>query len=332
MNVVSSIIFIICRFQQNAGFSEYNMIKYFSTLCLNEKVTMMSIVAIDMDGTLLHSDGYVSEYNAKTLRRLQEEGHKFVVATGRGISDVKRLLGNVNLVPDGIVSLNGGVVMWQGEHVKESYMDYQDVIDLAHWLDTNEYYYHINTDEGIYSPPRSRDFFMNDLDIYTQDKEKGEEIKEAIRRRADGHRKQYEMKELSSPELLKEKNITVYKFLILSMLEPKLQRCVEHWGDFTNISVTSSGRDNLEIMHPDTQKGKGLLDLLEYAGLDVGSTFAIGDNFNDLPLFNAAAVSIAMENAEEDVKRVATHTTTSHDDDGVAYAIESYVFHPSSLR
>ncbi|RSL29651.1 HAD family phosphatase [Salibacterium salarium] len=292
----------------------------------------MNTVAIDMDGTLLHSNGYISKKNAEALRRLQTEGHKFVVATGRGISDVERLLGEADLTPDGIVSLNGSIVTWHGERIRETFMDHNDAVQLAQWLDDNHYYYHINTDDGVYSPPRSREFFMNDLEIYTQDKEKGEEIKEAIRRRADGHHRQAQMKELTSPSMINEKNITVYKFLIISMLEPKLNRCVEHWGDYNHILVTSSGRDNLEIMHPETQKGKGLLHLLNHANLDVASTFAIGDNFNDLPLFNVADTSIAMGNAEEDVKRLATQETTSHDDDGVAYAIDSFVLNPSTSK
>ncbi|RSL34972.1 HAD family phosphatase [Salibacterium salarium] len=289
----------------------------------------MNTVAIDMDGTLLHTDGYVSKKNADALRRLQNEGHNVVIATGRGVNDVERLLKNADLTPDGIVALNGSIVSWQGERIREMYMDSNDAVQLATWLDNNEYYYHINTGDGVYSPPRSREFFMNDLEIYTQDKEKGEEMKEAIRRRADGHRRQAQMKELTSPSLITENNITVYKFLIISMLEPKLKSCVKYWGDYNNILVTSSGRDNLEIMHPETQKGKGLLHLLNHADLDVESTFAIGDNFNDLPLFNVAATSIAMGNAEEDVKRLSTRETLSHDDDGVAYAIDSFILDPS---
>ncbi|MGY4691229.1 HAD family hydrolase [Salibacterium sp. K-3] len=292
----------------------------------------MKVMAIDMDGTLLHSDGYVSRRNADALERLQQEGHKLVIATGRGISDVKRLLGGAGLIPDGIVSLNGGFVTWQDEPVKETYMHAGDAVRLAEWLNHHQYYYHINTAEGIFSPPRAREFFLHDLDIYSQDKEKGEEIKEAVRRRADGHRKQYEIKELSSPSLITEQQLTVYKFLILSMLEPKLERCVEYWNGTQNIAITSSGRDNLEIMHPETEKGKGLLHLLSFAGLDNASTYAIGDNFNDLSMFHAASTSIAMENAEAHVKEAADVTTASHDDDGVAQAVETYILDSSVSR
>ncbi|SFL50250.1 HAD family hydrolase [Salibacterium qingdaonense] len=289
----------------------------------------MKLTAIDMDGTLLHSDGYVSPKNAGALRQLQEEGHKVVISTGRDASDVKRLLHEVNVIPDGIVSLNGGLVTWQDEHVKTSVMDPDDVIELAKWLDEHQYYYHINTDDGIYSPPRSREFFLHDLDVYAEDKEKGEEIKEAIRRRADKHHNMYDIKELSSPDMMKKQQHNVYKFLILSMLEPKLQRCVDHWSGIPGIAITSSGRDNLEILHPETEKGKGLIDLLSYAGLDGIETFAIGDNFNDLSMFRAASTAIAMENAEDGVKQEADFITVPHDDDGVALAVQTHILDSS---
>ncbi|SFQ30204.1 HAD family hydrolase [Salibacterium halotolerans] len=290
----------------------------------------MKLTAIDMDGTLLHSSGYVTAGNADALQRLQQEGHKVVISTGRDISDVKRLLGEVNVVPDGIVSLNGGLVTWHDQHVHTSYMNPDDVIELAEWLDEHQFYYHINTDDGIYSPPRSRDFFLHDLDVYAEDKEKGEEIKEAIRRRADEHHGLYNIKELPSPSMVKERGLTVYKFLILSMLEPKLQRCADHWNGSPGISITSSSRDNLEMLHPDTEKGKGLNHLLSYAGLEDIETFAIGDNFNDLSMFATASTAIAMGNAEDGVKQKADVTTAPHDDDGVALAVDSHILDSSA--
>ncbi|WP_175487468.1 HAD family hydrolase [Alteribacillus persepolensis] len=285
----------------------------------------MNTVAIDMDGTLLHSEGFVSQENAQALKTLQAQGHKVVIATGRGHKDVNRLLQAVNITPDGIVSLNGARVFWKGKLIHESHMDRDDAVHLAEWLTDRQYYFHVYTNHGMYSPSRSWEFFMNDLDIYTQDKEGGEEIKEAIRRKADGHHRQAHMNELHSAEMIREDDLTVYKFLIVSMLEEKLAVCRKTWGDKPSMLITSSGRDNLEIMHPHTQKGKGLLHLLKHADLDLSTTFAIGDNYNDLPLFNAAAVSIAMGNAESDVKHVATHETTNHDNHGVAEAIHHII-------
>jgi hydroxymethylpyrimidine pyrophosphatase-like HAD family hydrolase len=43
---------------------------------------------------------------------------------------------------------------------------------------------------------------------------------------------------------------------------------------------------------------------------------------NDLPMFRTSGVSVAMGNATDDVKKQATHTTTSNENEGFSGAIE----------
>lgn len=50
-------------------------------------------------------------------------------------------------------------------------------------------------------------------------------------------------------------------------------------------------------------------------------TFAIGDNFNDVSMLKMAGYSVAMGNAEPEVKKLAKHITDSNDEHGVATAI-----------
>lgn len=285
----------------------------------------MKTIAIDMDGTLLHEDGYVTKENASALKKLQEKGDKVVIATGRGMPDVQRLLNEVNVKPDGIISLNGAIVSWGEDIIRDVHMIREDAVALMHWLDEQQIYYHAYTNKGIYTPPQSSDYFRSDLDAFTSGLDNGDEVNEKIWKVAEGHRRKSKMKELPEPEFIEENQITVYKFLILSMLGDKLQNCRSNWEDAESIHITSSGRDNLEIMHPSTQKGIGLMHLTEHAGLSMDKTFAIGDNFNDLPMFEKAATSIAMGNAEPEVKKAATFETTHHNESGVAHAIETFV-------
>lgn len=48
---------------------------------------------------------------------------------------------------------------------------------------------------------------------------------------------------------------------------------------------------------------------------------AIGDNQNDLPMFEVVGTSIAMVNAETSVKSKAIYLTGDHDEEGVAEAL-----------
>jgi Cof subfamily protein (haloacid dehalogenase superfamily) len=99
-----------------------------------------------------------------------------------------------------------------------------------------------------------------------------------------------------------------------------------------NANVFTSGRLYnlaywyLEVLQPDTSKGKALEHLAKLHGIDQKDIMAIGDNFNDLEMMKYAHLSVAMENAPDEVKAVADFVTNSNNDDGVARAIEKFVF------
>ncbi len=60
-------------------------------------------------------------------------------------------------------------------------------------------------------------------------------------------------------------------------------------------------------------------------GIPLEETIAIGDNLNDVSMFEKAGLSIAMENASEEIKRICKDTTFSNKEDGVAHAIYRYM-------
>ena len=72
-------------------------------------------------------------------------------------------------------------------------------------------------------------------------------------------------------------------------------------------------------------KGTALRRVADYVGITQSEILAIGDGHNDIAMFEAAGLSVAMANAGEDVKRHATAITAHCDEDGVARAIERFV-------
>lgn len=46
-------------------------------------MTKKKMIALDLDGTLLRSDNTISDYTVDTIKKIQEKGHKVVIATGR---------------------------------------------------------------------------------------------------------------------------------------------------------------------------------------------------------------------------------------------------------
>ncbi len=96
-------------------------------------------------------------------------------------------------------------------------------------------------------------------------------------------------------------------------------------GVFAVGSRGSSGRWYVDYMHPEAHKGYGAQHFCELVGVDPDRTMAIGDGLNDLQLFDAIGLPVAMGHAPEDIRGAAAHVTGTIDENGVAQAIERFV-------
>ena len=86
--------------------------------------------------------------------------------------------------------------------------------------------------------------------------------------------------------------------------------------------VTHSGSPFVEIAAPGISKAKAVAELCFEWGIDSEEVVAFGDMPNDLPLLAWAGRSIAMANAHPEVRAVTHEVTLSNDDDGVAVILE----------
>jgi HAD superfamily hydrolase (TIGR01484 family) len=87
--------------------------------------------------------------------------------------------------------------------------------------------------------------------------------------------------------------------------------------------ATHSASDGLlEISASGISKASGLASLAEQHGVDAAQVVAFGDMPNDLPMLSWAGYAVAVDNAHPEVKAVADEVTASNDDDGVARVLE----------
>lgn len=88
------------------------------------------------------------------------------------------------------------------------------------------------------------------------------------------------------------------------------------------LSLTSSGRENIEVMAAGVNKGYGLQMLGARLKIPREAILAFGDSENDLEMLSYAGAGVAMGNANEAAKAVADRVTGTNNEDGVASAIE----------
>lgn len=100
------------------------------------------------------------------------------------------------------------------------------------------------------------------------------------------------------------------------------------WGDWAGPGAHVSRTHHLlvEGTAPGIDKGTGVRRLVTHLGLDPARVLVVGDNYNDLPMFAVAGISVAMGQAPLEVREAADWVAPSFDKDGVAAALERFVF------
>ena len=76
-----------------------------------------------------------------------------------------------------------------------------------------------------------------------------------------------------------------------------------------------------EIFSKEASKGRALAALAEKLGIEKQEIACIGDGENDLSMFEASGLKIAMGNAVSGLKEQADYITATNNRDGVAEAV-----------
>ena len=72
-------------------------------------------------------------------------------------------------------------------------------------------------------------------------------------------------------------------------------------------------------------KGSGIARMGEMLGVDPSTMACVGDSYNDLPMFAACGMAIAMGGSPEDIRSAAAITVPPVEEDGLAYAIDHHI-------
>ena len=88
--------------------------------------------------------------------------------------------------------------------------------------------------------------------------------------------------------------------------------------DVEDVMITWSGHSNVEVQHPLCGKGKAIEVILQKENIKSSETVGFGDNTNDLSLFDAVGLKVAVENASSDLKEAADDIAPSNREEGVA--------------
>lgn len=271
---------------------------------------MIKLVAMDIDGTLLDSNKNLSEENKKTVKEYEERGIKFTFSTGRIDNELEEVSSKMPYVKYGIMC-NGAYVI-DFENNKMLYSDLLDMSDVIYIYDTvkamdMDMMFELQADGVIYSERRCIEDTKR-YNVYHIDK--------LI--------KKTRVPVENIGEYIASRDKPVAKVNIFFPTAEIRDEVVEKIKDI-NYDLSYSEGTNLEFNVKGTTKAKGLMALAEYLGISIEETMAIGDNLNDVDILKNAGVSVVMDNARDEIKKLGDFITLSNDENGVAYAIKKLI-------
>ena len=281
---------------------------------------MIKLIASDMDGTLLNSDHKIPKENIELIKFAQKNGIQFVVATGRAYYEALPALNNENIKCD-VISFNGGIIYDKnGNIINITPMKLKDLYYTIEILKSLEISYQLYTKNTIYTNSIETDITAY-IDLIRANGEEPNEQhlrQEARNRLALGY-----ITEVNNIELyLNQENNPAIKVIGISNDLEKLKHATELLSGNDNISVTSSGANNVEIMDKKATKGEALKIVADIHDINLRNAIAIGDNLNDQAMLDIVEYSIAMKNGNKELQKTSKFITEkTNSEAGVADSV-----------
>lgn len=285
---------------------------------------MIQLIASDMDGTLLNEKMEISKENIAAIKKAQAAGITFMVATGRSIEEAMPILKAAGITCQFITSNGAQIFDENGENTTTVGIERDKLRQAIAILRRHHLYFELFTDQGGFT--ENSEARLMTVAQWLRSTSPTLSEKQALDI-AKGHMSTLPIHDVDNfDQVLANTSLKILKVFVMANIDtPSLLSAKSELLTLSGLSITSSGANNIEVNHCDAQKGQALKKVAEKMGIPLTKVAALGDNFNDVSMINVAGVGIAMGNAEADVKAIASYTTLSNVENGVASAIEKIV-------
>ena len=284
---------------------------------------MIRLIASDMDGTLLNDFWEISDENAAAIKKAQELGIEFVIATGRPYSNVHVVTEKANL-SCAVISLNGATTYDRnGVFIASCPLTREEVRQAQKVLEEEHIYYELMTSHGGFSINKKA---YTDIFYYIGNRELAhieEQERNAIFERMGEERIRNENCRFISSfeEILNDESIVIYKIFGMSIHEEDLTRADKRLKEMESLSISSASHTNIEVNAKNAHKAEAVFNYAASLGIKPEEVMTIGDSFNDFTMLKGAGRGVSMANAHADIRALTKWTTKSNNEHGVAHAI-----------
>ncbi len=269
---------------------------------------MNTLYISDLDGTLLNSSAELSDHTEKRLIHMLEKGINFTIATARTPATACEILGGVKLSIPAV--LMNGVLVYDIE--KKSYLKIHRI--PPHTVTTI-----ISLLQSMRMTGLLYELKDNNLRTYYESLE-SEPICQFINERKVRYHKSFNQAVFSD---IASENIIYFMFLdVYDKIKPVHDALIEI-PEINLVMYPDNYSEDLwylEVFEKGASKQNGVIFLRNHCGYE--NIVGFGDNLNDLSMFAACDMRIAVGNAKQEVKEAADDICGTNDNDGVVKWME----------
>ena len=248
---------------------------------------MIKLIASDLDGTLVSGNmAALPEGFPDVVRELKKQGILFAAASGRQYHNLRQLFHEVK---DDIAYIceNGALTVYQGEFLHKVEIPLDTAVPIIRRLEEET-----GTEVLVSGAFTS----------YIRPKEPL--FEEYIKNMKNRYKVVPDLTDIGEP---------IIKLALFEKEGTESRDRQTYWqSQFPpSIKVVTSGALWLDFLFPDAHKGVGIQALSKSLGIHRDEILSFGDNYNDIEMFKASGISVAVENARPGIKELCDHTTPS---------------------
>lgn len=277
---------------------------------------MRKIIFLDVDGTLLNTDKKLTEKTKNALIKAQKLGHRVVIASGRPTSGLYDLAKELEME-----KYNGLLISFNGAKVTECKTDkvlYNKTISINDCRTVLNHLKKFNV-----KPMIVKDNYLYVNNVFDNSITVDGRTFNVI---------EYESRACKFLLCEKEDLASFVDYPLNKILiagEPKYlianyKDIMEPFKDTLSCMFTASFF--FEFTAKGIDKGNAIKEVILPLGYKKEDIISFGDGENDISMIEQSGIGIAMGNAVDKLKEKADYITLSNDEDGIALALDKYLF------
>lgn len=265
------------------------------------------LLAVNIDGTLLQSNGRYSKATKEAIEYVHSKGVSIVLVTSRSYQLCEQIVKTLKLQPMIVASQGAFIGTTIDQPLLITKVHEQTALDIIKLLEQLQCQIILHCEEMQIANR-----------IHLPENLIGKVVMYANEQKMHTHRfvdclSDYLQNEPANPFSLEAKLHTKKE-------QEDIKKVIE--STFSDVRVICKSDHTIIVVPTSVSKWKGIQQLAEHYKISVKEIVAIGDAEDDVESIVGAGMGVAMGNASLEIRKKADWITRSNNDDGVAYMVK----------